>query len=51
MVLMGMTTGLQFGYTCIISKSRYLRKKEVQFNGTTNWIKRNEFSYTVFICK
>ena len=35
-----------FRHTYLISKTHYSKKKEVQFEGETNWIKRHEYSYT-----
>jgi hypothetical protein len=35
-----------FRHTYFIGKTHYSKKKEVQFEGETNWIKRHEYAYT-----
>lgn len=35
-----------FRHTYIIGKTHYSKRKDVQFEGDTNWIKRHEYSYT-----
>lgn len=37
-------------YTYTVSKKKYVKKKEVQFAGTFNWILRNEYNYTAVEC-
>jgi hypothetical protein len=32
--------------TYTIGKNKFVNRKDVQFEGTTEWIKRNEYSYT-----
>lgn len=40
---------LRYSYT--LTKNTFTRRKDVQFVGTSNWLKRNEFSYSKMPCK
>ena len=35
-----------FRHTYVLGKTHYIERKDVQFEGETNWIKRHEYSYT-----
>jgi hypothetical protein len=37
-------------YTYILGSQKFIRKKEVQFLGSTEWIKRHEYNFTAIIC-